>query len=232
MKSHQINTLVIDGKNYVESGSIFNIIDATSIVFVNFYSFSSRMLQICTNFLQHLMIQDSQLIDSSFPLIDLLEQNFELKSIQIISTKIERIDGTFSVLSRNPHTIVLRNCQIELIDPYSFDCQRLRRLDLSNNLISNFHWVTLNNKLFNVLWFLDVSNNQITFLPNSLQNSLPNLKVFRLQGNQFIWLSLNSLLPWFGPEIHEFILASQGLFTICEFVLNLLFCFITSIHYS
>lgn len=155
-----------------------------------------------------------------FPWTDLA--NFaNLEAISIDRFPVNEIPFNFLSLllkARNLHTVIVKNAKIETIHRDAFNTKKarklsplhptnrrlkLRRLVLCNNNLRSLSWLTslYPNKL-SFLHELDLSNNQLVMLPETLARVVPNVRLLNLAGNRFRVFTYQSLLPWFNvPEV-------------------------------
>lgn len=131
-----------------------------------------------------------------------------LRAIYIEQSTLETLDGTFaSLTSPKLHIISIKESKLAHIDREAFSGKEntLQQLTITENEINNFVWLSANGKRWIKLWYLNLQNNKLTYIPDQLRFNLPNLQVFYLANNNIKYLSPNSLDQWFG--ITEFMLA-------------------------
>lgn len=126
-----------------------------------------------------------------------------LDSLYIEECELLSLDYTFVTLTLPAlRTLVIRSSKLEHIDRDAFSgglSATLERLILADNLLKNA--LSLSEHTFPAVWQLDLSKNQLTFVPPEVNtNNFPVLKELNLASNRLKYYNAGAILSKFSLQ--------------------------------
>jgi len=124
---------------------------------------------------------------------------FSLKNLHTLDLSLNNIGELPTKIEMNSlHTFILRSNQLKIL-PKDLKCPQLKILDLSQN-----HFQSIDGTLLSLrtLERLNLSDNQIHYLPRHILRQLPQLQVFNITSNQI--RIIPSCLAASGTRLHTF----------------------------
>lgn len=124
---------------------------------------------------------------------------FALKNLHTLDLSLNNISELPTKIEMNSlHTLILRSNQLKTL-PSDLKCPLLKTLDLSQNRFQSIDGTLLN---LHVLERLNLSDNQIHYLPRHILRQLPQLQVFNITSNRI--RVIPSCLATSGTRLHTF----------------------------
>jgi Leucine-rich repeat (LRR) protein len=133
---------------------------------------------------------------------------FTLKSLHTLDLSDNTITELPSKIQMNHlHTLIIRSNQLKSF-PNDIQCPLLKHLDLSQNQLDKLDLSILH---LSTLERLNLSSNQIKFIPRQILRLLPQLQVFNIASNQI--RAIPSCLAGSGTRLHTFHYSENPLIT-------------------
>lgn len=199
---HSTLSLVLEKFNYepaINEPYVFNLFNLNNIQYLTFLK---------SIFVKHVITNNGISETLLFNWRESLNFMASLKVIHIENGHLPLLDQTFKhVHLPLLHTLIIKSVQMNNIDPEALSGKEshLKKLIITGNKLRNWIWLT-SIQIFPHLHHLDLTSNQLAYIPVDLRSHVPNLRRLYVAHNRFKYFSINMFRNWFA--IDEFMLAS------------------------